>query len=86
MVILDVRTPAEFNSVKISSASSVDFYEEDFAESLDKLDKDQTYLVYCAAGKRSNQAMMLMQSKGFKTVYDLDGGIRAWQKAGYPVE
>jgi len=38
-------------------------------------------VVYCRSGKRSKQAMDLMQKQGFKKVVDLDGGIQAWKGA-----
>ena len=53
VLLLDVRTPEEFALGKISKASNLNFYEAGFAKKLEELDKDQTYLIYCAAGGRS---------------------------------
>lgn len=86
VVILDVRTPAEFAEGHITGATNLDFHAPDFRAKLEKLDKNQPYLVHCAAGGRSGQACKLMNRLEFKTVYDLKGGMQAWEKAGQPVE
>jgi phage shock protein E len=86
VVILDVRTPAEFAAGHIAGATNLDFHDKDFQAKLEKLNKNQTYLVHCAVGGRSARAVKLMSQHEFKSVYDLKGGIQAWQKAGKPVE
>src|SRR5687768_17154520 len=53
VVVLDVRTPEEFQSGHIAGAKNVDAQEDDFASKLGALDKDKTYLLHCAAGGRS---------------------------------
>jgi rhodanese-related sulfurtransferase/peroxiredoxin len=83
-VVLDVRTPSEFSSGHVPEAANVDFEASDFAAQLSKLNKDKTYLVYCHTGSRSGQATALMNSMGFKHVYNVEGGITAWQAAGLP--
>jgi rhodanese-related sulfurtransferase len=42
--------------------------------------------VHCAVGGRSGKAGKLMSTMDFKSVYDLKGGLTAWEKAGKPVE
>lgn len=84
-VILDVRTPEEFQSGHIKGAINIDFYAPDFAQKLDKLDKGKVYVVYCRSGHRSAQAVSLMKQQGFQTVYEIEGGIRAWQAGGFPL-
>ena len=46
------------------------------------LDPEGTYLVYCRSGNRSGQATALMADLGFEQVYDLDGGVLAWDAQG----
>ena len=53
---------------------------------LGALDKAQPYLVHCAVGGRSAKARDLMKTQQFKTIYHLEGGLKAWEKAGKPVE
>lgn len=85
LVILDVRTPEEFDEGHIAGATMLDFYRPDFAEQLATLDPDVPYVLYCRSGNRSSQARTLMAELGFTTVDDVDGGILAWQSAGLPV-
>ena len=48
--------------------------------------KSKTYLVHCAVGGRSTKSLAQFQKLQFQSVAHLDGGIKAWQKAGQPVE
>lgn len=84
-VLIDIRTIEEYNSGKIAGATNLDFYSSSFESELDLLDKDKTYLIYCRSGSRSSQALKTMQSLGFMEVYDLKGGIIAWQNSDFPV-
>ena len=86
LVTLDVRTLEEFNEVRIAGASNLDFYAPDFSDRLDTLDKTLPYFVYCRSGNRSGQTLDIMRDLGFEEVYNLDGGIVAWNEAGLPVE
>jgi rhodanese-related sulfurtransferase len=81
VTILDVRTPDEFSAGHIAGAKNLNFYGGDFQAKLQQLDKDQSYLVHCASGARSARASAAMSRLGFKSVYDLAGGIRAWEQA-----
>ena len=76
--LIDVRTPQEYDEGHIEKASNIDFNAPDFNERISKLDKEQPFLIYCAAGGRSAKAAALMQSFGFKKVYELNGGYRTW--------
>jgi rhodanese-related sulfurtransferase len=84
-VTLDIRTAAEFAGGHLRGATNIDYYDSGFQGRLDKLDKAKTYLVYCHTGNRSGKATALMRGLGFARVYDLRGGIAAWQQAGLPV-
>ena len=85
LVILDVRTPEEFDEGHIDGATMLDFYRSDFGAQLATLDPDVPYVLYCRSGNRSSQARAMMAELGFSTVDDIDGGILAWQSAGLPV-
>ncbi|MBI3853996.1 MAG: rhodanese-like domain-containing protein [Verrucomicrobia bacterium] len=86
VVVLDVRTPKEFSAGHIAGATNINFFDTDFAKKLAALDKSQPYLVHCAVGGRSAKARELMKTQQFRTIYHLEGGIKAWEKAGKPVE
>ena len=85
-VVLDVRTPKEFAAGHIPGAVNVDWNAADFASKAAVLDKSKTYLVHCAVGGRSAKASDKMTALQFTNVYNLEGGIKAWEKAGKPVE
>lgn len=78
-VLLDVRTPAEFNSGSIPGAQNIDFMSPDFQNRIQTLDKDKTYFLYCRSGNRSGSAASIMEKAGFKS-FNLVGGIGAWPK------
>lgn len=86
LVVLDVRTPEEFAAGHLPGAINVDFYASDFADQLDRLDKDVPYLLYCRSGNRSGQTMPILEDLGFSEVYELAGGILSWEAAGLPLE
>lgn len=85
VVVLDVRTADEFAQGHIEGAIQLDFYRTDFAAQIDELDRDQPYLLVCRSGNRSGQTLDVMTELGFSTVYDVEGGMRAWEAAGQPV-
>ena len=85
-VVLDIRTPEEFAAGHIAGATNINFRAADFEKTISMLNKNQTYLLHCASGNRSTQALPIFQRLEFKSLYHLDGGIKAWQKAKLPVE
>ena len=85
LVVLDIRTPEEFEGGHLEEALMIDFYEADFAEQLDSLDKAVPYLVYCRSGNRSAQSISTFEDLGFAEIYELEGGIVAWAEAGLPI-
>lgn len=85
-VVLDVRTKKEHDEAHLPGAILIDITEGNFEQEVAKLDKSKTYLVHCAAGGRSTRACKKMEQLGFKNLYNLEGGLTAWQKAGKPVE
>ncbi len=84
-VLVDIRTPEEYQAGHIKGAINIDFYAPDFKEQVSKLDKNKKYLYYCRSGHRSGQAEVLAKAFDFPEVYELDGGINAWIKAGYEI-
>lgn len=83
-VIIDVRTPEEYASGRIEKAINLDYYSETFADELDKLDKDKTYLIYCRSANRSGKALDMMAELGFAEVYNMLGGMVRWEAVGLP--
>ena len=79
--LIDVRTPKEYAEGHIMGAERIDVKAADFAERIKGI--TGTVAVYCRSGKRSLMAAEQLAKQGC-TVYNLDGGILAWQKAGKP--
>jgi rhodanese-related sulfurtransferase len=77
-IILDVRTAGEVSQGAIKGSKNIDFYSEDFMEQVSQLDKSKPIYIYCASGGRSSEAMSKMSDAGFRELYNLKGGYRAW--------
>ena len=84
VVLVDVRTPAEYAQGHIADAVNVDFEGADFASAIGELPADGRYIVYCRSGNRSAQALIAMRDAGFSDVYDM-GGLQAWMANGHPI-
>jgi len=79
--VLDVRTQEEFARGYIPNAVLIDWYSESFNEKAEKLDKTSPVYLYCHSGGRSKRAMSRLTKLGFEEVYNLKGGITAWNAA-----
>ena len=85
-VVLDVRTAKEYQAGHIPGAVNIDVNAADFDKKVAELDKGKTYLVHCASGVRSVRACEKMNRMDFKELINLQGGMKAWEKAGKAVE
>lgn len=83
LVILDVRTQAEYDDGHIAGAILIPNAE--LSDRLDELDKEDEYLVYCRTGNRSSGSVQVLKDAGFSKVYHMDEGISVWISEGYPV-
>lgn len=78
-VILDVRTPDEWDEGIVSNALKLNLMDAPaFMEGIEKLDKSKTYFIYCRSGNRSGQAGTIMEQSGFEITYNLVGGMLEW--------
>ena len=78
--ILDIRTPKEFESGHIENATNINYYDKDFAEQIQDIDKSKPIVIYCHSGYRSHRALEIFKQTGFDTVYDMTKGYVGWQK------
>lgn len=78
-VVLDVRRAIEYTGRHIIDADNLDYYSPTFASDLDALDKNKVYLIHCASGYRSGKAHDTMLGLGFHEVYNMLGGMNAFQ-------
>lgn len=74
-VLIDVRTPDEFNGGHIDKAINIDVSNPEFKNKILKLDKSLAYFLYCLSGSRSSMALQIMKNIGIYNIYDLYGGI-----------
>jgi rhodanese-related sulfurtransferase/rubrerythrin len=76
VTILDVRQPTEYQEGHIPGAKLIPLPQ--LGERITELDPKKTTIVYCAVGGRSRVAAQMLAGKGFGQVFNLTGGIRAW--------
>jgi rhodanese-related sulfurtransferase len=86
LLLIDVRTVEEYSNGHLMNSVNIDYNKDDFKDNLEKLDKSKAIAVYCAVGGRSGKAKKILSEMGFKEVYNLDGGIKAWQNKELPIE
>ena len=81
-LLLDVRTPGEFSSGHIDQAINNNWLGKTFVAEAEQLDKSMPIFVYCKSGVRSQKAAEKLHELGFKTIYQLEGGMLKWDAAG----
>ena len=79
-VVIDVRSPMELYDGAIPGHIMINMFDPSFVSKIQALDKDKTYLIYCRSGNRSASACGFMSSQGFSKLYNLEGGIYAWNQ------
>ena len=85
VVLLDVRTAAEYAEGHIEGAVNIDQGQSDFmAKAKAALSVEKKIAVYCRSGRRSANAAGRLAAEGYQCV-NLEGGIQAWKAAGKPV-
>lgn len=85
-LILDVREESEFNSGHIRDAKLIPLLK--LKERIGELERyrERPIVVVCRSGNRSGTASALLGNREFGQVYNLIGGMMAWQKADLPLE
>jgi phage shock protein E len=86
LVVLDVRTAAEFAAGHVPGAINVPH--DQVERRLDELAglRDKDVVVYCGTGRRSALALEVLGGHGYTRLGHLDGDLPAWQAAGGPIE
>ncbi|SEJ65020.1 Rhodanese-related sulfurtransferase [Deinococcus reticulitermitis] len=80
--VLDVRTPAEYVQGHVPGATLLPL--QDLPARLNEVPKDRKVYVICRSGSRSAQASQVLTDGGHRNVYNVDGGMLAWEAAGFP--
>lgn len=81
---LDVRTVEEWDQAYIPRSTLIPL--DELGSRLDELPRDQEIVVVCRTGRRSKEGMTILRQAGFQLVSSMNGGLTAWQAAGYPLE
>lgn len=79
VTLLDVRQPKEYAQGRIPGATLLPLPE--LLNRIGEVDSQKPVIVYCAIGGRSRVAAQMLQGQGFQEVYNLKGGIKAWEGA-----
>lgn len=83
-VIVDVRTPDEFQKGHIKNAFNLNIKSNEFDKQLATLDKKQPTFVYCLSGGRSSGAVDKMVKAGFTNITEMPGGMMEWRAKNLP--
>ena len=82
VVIVDVRTAAEFNEGHLVAALNIDVQSSSFESEIALLDKSATYALYCRSGNRSGVAAEIMAEAGFTKVLNAKVGFADLVQSG----
>lgn len=74
--LIDVRTKAEFKQGNIRNSKNMPL--QTLKNNMHKLDKDKPVYVICQTGARSSSACRALNQEGFENVYNIRGGMTAW--------
>jgi rhodanese-related sulfurtransferase len=81
---LDVREPSEYDAGHIPGVTLIPVSQ--VAGRLSEIPKDKQVVVTCRSGNRSGQVAQQLRQLGYTNITNMQGGLNAWQNAGYPVE
>ena len=82
--VLDVREQNEYDEKHIPNVTLLPMSE--IQNRLDEIPTDKEVIITCRSGNRSGQVMQFLEQNGFDNVHNMQGGIVAWEEAGFPVD
>ncbi len=85
-LVLDVREPQEFSAGHLPKARNIPL--KQLPQRVGEIGKykERAVIVTCRSGPRAGSATRLLKRAGFTAVYQLKGGLSAWEQASLPVE
>lgn len=86
MIVLDVRERDAYESGHIPGARLLPRGQLELRVNQDLPDPTQRILAYCEFGRISTLAAATLREMGFQRAVALDGGMKAWREAGYPMK
>ena len=89
-IFVDAREPEEFELGHIAGAINIPFdYYDEYMDTINVLKYDDVFIIYCSGGECSlslDLADVFFGENAFENVFVFEGGLPAWEDAGYPVE
>ncbi len=82
--VIDVREQYEYDEKHIPDVTLLPMSE--IEGRIDEIPTDKEVIVTCRSGNRSGQVAQYLRQNGFDNVHNMQGGIVAWEAAGFPVE
>ncbi|MCK9151051.1 rhodanese-like domain-containing protein [Methanobacterium alcaliphilum] len=83
--ILDIRPQEDYKKEHIPKAENIDYDGHQFQRKVEKLDKNQPYIIYCKSGVRGGYFMDKMRESGFIGAFNIQGGFIAWKISKLPL-
>jgi len=83
-VLIDVRSAEEFAAGHIPGALNIPYQE--IAERISEVEAPNGVALYCMKGPRAKRGEAALLEAGYGPIYHVEGGLSAWQAAGYDVE
>lgn len=84
ITVVDVREPDDYAEGHIPGAINIPF--DALEDRLDEIPQDKQVIFVCQAGPVSRSALENVRDQGFEDANNMDGGMSAWEEAGYPME
>lgn len=86
LVVLDVRSAAEFAESHVPGARNISH--DELGARLGELagSRDKDLVIYCRSGRRTGLAMETLREAGFTRLFHLQGDFQAWVAAGHDIE
>ena len=85
-IIIDVREDDEWNAGHIAGAVHIPLNQINNRLAELQPYKDGTIITQCRSGRRSMKALELLKVAGFNKVYNMDGGLQAWEQQGLSIQ
>ena len=82
--VLDVRTQEEWDEYYAPNTTHIPL--DELESRLSELPQDEEIVVICRSGNRSDDGRDILLQNGFSAVTSVDGGLKEWSAAGYPIE
>jgi|GEM_PF-617520 rhodanese-related sulfurtransferase len=84
VLIIDVRTPSEFSAGRVPGSINIPL--DELASRSDEIPREETVVLTCRSGRRSNKGVDVLEGLGFENVSHMEGGMKAWAGAGLQTE